>query len=211
MLERQRTRCAIVTSKPTPLPTSSERPIASCGGGRSREIGLFQPCFSSSISNLYSSSGRIEARSNAGRVSGDTNGMNGAPKRTLQMGLLSRTGRRLTSLWRVGQKPEGKATWRPRRRWANPDGAIAQKGGRPEAALSLGRKRPRRAYASLSPHRNKLMLRRSNCKHVLLRGVDREAVTTDWLAGQPARRLVEESQRKCYICSTSRMEASQWP
>jgi hypothetical protein len=86
----------------------------------------------------------------------------------LANGLLSPTGRRLISLCRVGQKPEGKATWRPRRRWANPDGAIAQKGGRPQAALSLGRKRPRRAYASLSPHRNNLMLRRSNCKHVSL-------------------------------------------
>jgi hypothetical protein len=143
-----------------------ERPNP-CGGGRLCEIGLFQPCFSSSTSNL---SGRIEARSNAGRVSGDTNGMNGAPKRTLQMRLLSPTGRRLTSVWRVGQKREGKATWRPRRRWANPNGAIAQKGGRPEAALSLGRKRPRRAYASRSPHRNNLMLRRSNCKHVSLAG-----------------------------------------
>ena len=164
MLERQRTRCAIVTSKPTPLPISSERPIASCGGGRSCEIGLFQPCFSSSISNLYSSSGKIAARSNAGRVSGDTNGMNGAPKRTLQMGLLSPPGRRLTSLRRVGQKPEGKATWR--RRWANPDGAIAKKGGRLEEALSPGRKRPRRAYANVSPHRSNVMLQRSNCKHV---------------------------------------------
>jgi hypothetical protein len=44
--------------------------------------------------------------------------------------------------------------------------AIAKKGGRPEAALSLGRKRPRRAYANLIPHRNNVMLRRSSCKHV---------------------------------------------
>jgi hypothetical protein len=46
---------------------------------------------------------------------------------------------------------------------------IAEKRRPPlEAALSLGRKRPRRAYASLSPHRNIVMLRRSNCKHVCL-------------------------------------------
>jgi hypothetical protein len=37
--------------------------------------------------------------------------------------------------------------------------AIAKKGGRPEAALSLGRKRPRRAYANVSPHRKNIMLR----------------------------------------------------
>jgi hypothetical protein len=41
-----------------------------------------------------------------------------------------------------------------------------QKGGRPGAALSLGRKRPRRAYTGVNPHRNNLMLRCNNCKHV---------------------------------------------
>jgi hypothetical protein len=43
-------------------------------------------------------------------------------------------------------------------------GGHYQKGGRPEAALSLGRKRPRRAYTGVNPHRNNLMLRCSNCK-----------------------------------------------
>jgi hypothetical protein len=62
--------------------------------------------------------------------------------------------------------------------------AIAKKGGRPEAALNLGRKRPRRAYAGVSLHRKNIMLRRSNCNHVSLCGVEREPVTTDWLADQ---------------------------
>src|ERR1700735_5888852 len=55
--------------------------------------------------------------------------------------------------------------WTARRGWTNPDGH-RQKGGRPEAALSLGRKRPRRAYTGVNPHRNKVMLRRNNCKQV---------------------------------------------
>jgi hypothetical protein len=41
-----------------------------------------------------------------------------------------------------------------------------QKGGRPEAALSLGRKRPRRAYTGVNPHRSNVMLRCNNCKHI---------------------------------------------
>jgi len=39
-----------------------------------------------------------------------------------------------------------------------------KKGGRPEAALGLGRKRPRRAYTGVNPHRSKIMLRCNNCK-----------------------------------------------
>jgi hypothetical protein len=45
-------------------------------------------------------------------------------------------------------------------------GRSRKKGGRPEAALSLGRKRPRRAYTGVNPHRSKIMLRCNNCKQV---------------------------------------------
>jgi hypothetical protein len=37
---------------------------------------------------------------------------------------------------------------------------IAKKGGRPEAALSIGRKRPRRAYTGVNPHRAPNLRRR---------------------------------------------------
>ena len=60
---------------------------------------------------------------------------------------------------------EDEQQWTARRGWTNPDGH-RQKGGRPEAALSLGRKRPRRAYTGVNPHRNKVMLRCNNCKQV---------------------------------------------
>jgi hypothetical protein len=43
---------------------------------------------------------------------------------------------------------------------------MAKKGSRPEAALGLGRKRPRRAYTGVNPHRNKILLRCNNCKQV---------------------------------------------
>jgi hypothetical protein len=49
------------------------------------------------------------------------------------------------------------------RAWTDPDG-LAKKGGRLKAALSLGRKRPRRAYAGVNPHHRKVMVRCSNCK-----------------------------------------------
>jgi hypothetical protein len=43
-------------------------------------------------------------------------------------------------------------------------GRSRKKGGRPKAAWSLGRKRPRRAYAGVNPHHRKVMVRCSNCK-----------------------------------------------
>ena len=61
-------------------------------------------------------------------------------------------------------RAEDEQRWTARRGWMNPD-AHRQKGGRPEAALSLGRKRPRRAYTGVNPHCNKIMLRCNNCKH----------------------------------------------
>ena len=62
-------------------------------------------------------------------------------------------------------RAEDEQQWTARRGWTNPDGH-RQKGGRPEAALSLGRKRPRRAYTGVNPHRNNVMLRCNNCKDV---------------------------------------------
>src|SRR4029077_17989568 len=58
------------------------------------------------------------------------------------------------------------ASWRLHRPLFFILGEDEQKGGRPEAALSLGRKRPRRAYTGVNPHRNKVMLRCNNCKQV---------------------------------------------
>jgi hypothetical protein len=43
-------------------------------------------------------------------------------------------------------------------------GRSRKKGGRPKAALNLGRKRPRRAYAGVNPHRRKVVVRCNNCK-----------------------------------------------
>jgi hypothetical protein len=62
-------------------------------------------------------------------------------------------------------RAEDEQRWTARRGWMNPD-AHRQKGGRPEAALSLGRKRPRRAYTGVNPHRSNLILRCNNCKNV---------------------------------------------
>ena len=65
----------------------------------------------------------------------------------------------------AGARAEDEQRWTARRGRANPDGH-RQKGGRPGAALSLGRKRPRRAYTGVNPHRSNVMLRCNNCKHI---------------------------------------------
>jgi hypothetical protein len=83
-------------------------------------------------------------------------------------------------------RAEDAQRWTAHRGWAN-RGGHRQKGGRPEAALSLGRKRPRRAYTGVNPHRNNVMLRCNNCKHVsAVMFASRSGAVSHWIGGHCA-------------------------
>jgi hypothetical protein len=98
--------------------------------------------------------GGARARQRAGRDQ-----RSGSTGRTLAAaGVYARSVSFSLPIWRL-HRPlffilgEDEQQWTARRGWTNPDGH-RQKGDRPEAALSLGRKRPRRAYTGVNRHRN---------------------------------------------------------